>query len=107
MPGRKRGVPNKASAAREQRWSEQGKTPLDVMQLAMNHFAKRAEDLMGADVSRMTRKQRADHDRRLDDAIRSASGMAEKAAPYVHPRLTTTKHQGDAKRPIHVTMEYV
>lgn len=107
MSGRQRGKPNKASAAREARWAAEGKTPLDVMQMAMNHFAKRAELLMEVDPSRMSKKQRKTHENELDSAVTRASAMAEKAAQYVHARITATKLSTDDDRPLEVRVKYV
>lgn len=58
--GRKKGVPNKASAAKAKEVAESGLTPLDYMLQVM-------------------RDDKADPLRR--------DGAAKDAAPYVHPRL--------------------
>lgn len=104
----RRGKPNKASRAREERWAAEGKTPLDVMQMAMNHFAKRADGLSAIDTSRMTKKQREKHEVLLDQAIMKASGIAEKAAPYVHPRIVSMKHgQDEDLPPLEIRVKYI
>lgn len=71
--GRKPGVPNKASVTRQKRVAEGGQTPLDYMLEVM-------------------RDGKADASRRDE--------MARAAAPYVHPRLATTTHQGKNGGPI-------
>lgn len=71
--GRQKGTPNKASAAREAAIAASGMTPLDYM-------------------LRVMRNPRVDRDTRLD--------AAGKAAPYVHPRLASIIHKGDAKQPV-------
>ena len=66
--GRPKGKPNKATKAREQIIASAGITPLDYM-------------------LRILRNEKA------DDAQRQWA--AEKAAPYVHPRLATVEQKGD------------
>lgn len=73
--GRKRGSPNKASAAREKAVAASGQTPLEYM-------------------LKVFRNKKEDKDRRLD--------AAKAAAPYVHPKLSSIVHKGDTKRPIAV-----
>jgi hypothetical protein len=65
--GRKRGVPNKASVARQAEVEASGETPLAYM-------------------LRIMRDETADPDRRDE--------MAKAAAPYVHPRLASVQHAG-------------
>lgn len=71
--GRKPGSPNKASAARQAAVKASGITPLDYMLKVM-------------------RNKRVDLATRLE--------AAGKAAPYVHPRLSSIVHKGDAKQPV-------
>lgn len=71
--GRRPGIPNKASAERQKKVAATGITPLDYMLKVM-------------------RDGKADVSRRDD--------MAKAAAPYVHPRLATTTHQGKNGGPI-------
>src|SRR5690348_9969197 len=71
--GRKPGSKNKASAAREKAIAESGLTPLEYMLGVM-------------------RDEQATRDVRLD--------AAAKAAPYVHPKLASIVHKGDAKKPV-------
>jgi hypothetical protein len=71
--GRKRGAPNKASAARQAKVAASGDTPLDYMLKVM-------------------RDGKADPGRRDD--------MAKAAAPYVHPKLASMQHSGPRGGPI-------
>ncbi|RWP68202.1 MAG: hypothetical protein EOR07_07615 [Mesorhizobium sp.] len=71
--GRKRGAPNKASAARQAKVAASGATPLDYMLKVM-------------------RDAKADPGRRDD--------MAKAAAPYVHPKLASMQHSGPHGGPI-------
>ena len=71
--GRKRGIPNKATIARQERIAETGITPLDYM---LN----------------VLRDPTVEYKRRDE--------MAKAVAPYVHPRLATTEIKGDQDKPI-------
>lgn len=71
--GRKVGIPNKASVARQKRVAETGQTPLDYMLAVM-------------------RDDKAEAGRRDD--------MAKAAAPYVHPKLASLQHTGRNGGPI-------
>lgn len=68
--GRKSGSPNKASAERQAEVSASGLTPLEYMLNMLRDEAANKDDRMWA---------------------------AEKAAPYVHPKLASTevKHEGE------------
>jgi hypothetical protein len=78
--GRKKGIPNKANAARTRAIEASGLTPLDFMIQCM-----RRSDLP--------------EDFRLD--------AAKAAAPYVHPKLTSVELRGDPNAPIehHLTID--
>jgi len=65
--GRKAGTPNKATAERQAEISASGITPLDYMLNILRDETKGSEDRMWA---------------------------AEKAAPYVHPKLAAIDHSG-------------
>ncbi len=71
--GRKKGTPNKASAAKAAEIAASGLTPLDYMLSVM-------------------RDEKADQKRRDE--------MAKAAAPYVHPKLATMEHSGPGGQPI-------
>lgn len=71
--GRKRGIPNKATAKKAAEIAESGLTPLDYMlQLMRNEES--------------------------DGVVRFEAAKA--AAPYVHPRLAATEHTGKDGGPI-------
>lgn len=65
--GRKKGTPNKATLKREAEIAESGLTPLDYMLTMLRDVNAKMEDRMWA---------------------------AEKAAPYVHPKLASVNHTG-------------
>lgn len=67
--GRKKGVPNRATAAKAAEIAASGKTPLDYL----------------LDVMR---------DEKCDKAVRLDAAKA--AAPYVHPKLASMDHKVDA-----------
>lgn len=77
--GRKKGIPNKATAFRQKRISESGLTPLDYLISVM-----RDETLSTLE--------------RVD--------AAKAAAPYVHPKLATIEHRGDKDNPINVNVGF-
>lgn len=68
--GRKKGTPNKATLERQKRIAESGQTPLDYMLSVM-------------------RDENNPRDIRLD--------AANKAAPYVHPKLANVDHTSSDK----------
>jgi hypothetical protein len=71
--GRKRGIPNKASAAKAKAIADSGLTPLDYML-----------NLMRDDQADSTRRDWA----------------AGASAPYVHPKLANIEHSGKGGGPI-------
>jgi hypothetical protein len=71
--GRKAGTPNKATASREADIKAEGLTPLDYMlQVLRDETAEKADRMWAA----------------------------EKAAPYVHPKLASVEHMGKDGGPI-------
>jgi hypothetical protein len=76
--GRKRGTPNKASAAREAAVQASGLTPLKYM-------------------LRVMRDEKATTELRLDAAAR--------AAPYVHPRLSSVAVENKDGQPFAISVE--
>ena len=76
--GRKRGTPNKASATREADIKASGLTPLDYMLQVM-------------------RDEEAPTELRLDAAAR--------AAPYVHPRLSSVAVENKDGQPFAISVE--
>jgi hypothetical protein len=75
--GRKKGTPNKATAAFMAEVAASGKTPLEVMIDNMRTFY--------ADGDRM-----------------AAQECAKDAAPYIHPKLQAIEHSGDQKPIRHI-----
>lgn len=73
--GRKLGAATKRSRAIADKATAEGRTPLEVMLRAMNeHYSAQRFD--------------------------QAAAIAEKAAPYMHPKLQSVMHTGDADKPI-------
>jgi len=70
--GRRRHVPNKASAAREQEAQASGETPADVWHSVMREFLRLAKN--------------STHARRRGEHLRAAAVIARDAAPYFHAR---------------------
>lgn len=89
--GRERGIPNKASAARELEAQASGETPADVLLGAMREFWRLANKSTSA-------RKRSEH-------LRAAAAIARDAAPYFHAkRLPTT--DAPAER-THITVEVI
>lgn len=74
--GRKAGTPNKATAERQAEVAASGLTPLDYMLTMLRNEQASPADRMWA---------------------------AEKAAPYVHPKLASVEHSGEIKTKVKVT----
>src|SRR5215475_205426 len=74
--GRRKNVPNKASAAREQEAQGTGLTPRDVMLEAMRQLWALA--------------QKNKKNRKLNEHyIRAAAAVAKDVGPYIHPRISS------------------
>jgi len=71
--GRKKGVPNKATLAKESKIAAEGLTPLELMLAVV---------------------------RNKDELLATRLDAAKSAAPYVHPRLTSVEVGGMDKRPL-------
>lgn len=89
--GRKKGVPNKASAARQAEVKASGSTPLEVILRRMRYHEARAT----AAIKRGDKDIAERHLKEADDAARAA-------APYVHPKLQAIQHSGKPGEPIEV-----
>jgi hypothetical protein len=89
--GRKRNVPNRASANREREAAASGATPLDVMLRSMRSLLALADESAG------DRKQ-------FEHYIRAAAGVAKDAAPYLHSRFSTID-QSTANKPDKIIVE--
>jgi|WetSurMetagenome_2_1015567.scaffolds.fasta_scaffold154093_3 hypothetical protein len=83
--GRKKGVPNKKTAAMQAKVAKSGITPLDYMlKLLHQEIPKDAEPLVK--IAMQGQKFEA----------------AKAAAPYVHPKLANIEHSGKDGQPIQV-----
>jgi hypothetical protein len=81
--GRRSGVPNWASARREQLISQSGLTPVDVLVGIMRcTFAIAQHEL----------KQKKPNERKLKWAFGLALDSANRAAPFAHPRFSAVDH---------------
>src|SRR5205823_12827855 len=76
--GRKRGTPNKATAARQAEVAASGITPLDYM-------------------LKVLRDENADPHQRFE--------AAKSAAPYVHPKLANIQHGNDPNNPLNAVTD--
>ena len=76
--GRKRGTPNRASAARQAEVEASGITPLDYMLKVM-------------------RDENADPHQRFE--------AAKSAAPYIHPKLANIQHGSDPDNPLNTVTD--
>jgi hypothetical protein len=74
--GRKKGAPNKSSAAREFAAQASGETPADVMLGAMREFWRLAKESTNA-------RKRSEH-------IGAAAAIAKDAAPFFHAKRVST-----------------
>ena len=83
--GRKKGTPNKTTAAMAAAVAASGKAPLEVMIENMRHFDEAATNTSEIEVSDGLRMQ--------------AQECAKDAAPYIHPKLQAIEHSG-AQKPI-------
>jgi hypothetical protein len=81
--GRKKGTPNKASAARESKAQASGETPADVLLGAMREFWRLAKKSTNA--------------RKQSEYLRAAAAVARDAAPYFHARRVSTAMQPNGK----------
>jgi|SRR5215469_14687181 len=76
--GRKRGTPNKATAARQVEVAASGITPLDYM-------------------LKVLRDENADPHQRFE--------AAKSAAPYIHPKLANIQHGNDQNNPLNTVTD--
>ena len=91
--GRKPGVPNYKNARTVAGAEAGGIMPTSVLLTEMRFHCARYEELLA--------EKRRDPDWRAEcsDVLRAASIAAEKAAPYLHARLTTHKVLDESKLP--------
>lgn len=76
--GRAKGTPNKRTLARQSKMALSGLTPLEFMLRVLRNPKATMEERMWA---------------------------ADKAAPYMHPKLASVEHSGPAGNPIKVQVE--
>jgi hypothetical protein len=98
--GRKRGTPNKASAARQAEVAASGVTPLEVMLANMRFHHRQAEELLELLSAAESPEAKIQI---LGEASRSrqmAQKCAADAANYVHPKLASVQQGGDPDNPL-------
>lgn len=93
--GRPKGVPNKASKARQADVASTGATPLDVLIRGM-----RFHD----DLGKRALEQDPPDKKAASSAFKEAREFARDAAPFVHPKLAAVEHKGEGGGPIKVTI---
>jgi hypothetical protein len=99
--GRAKGVPNRASQARQKRVAETGITPLEVMLENMRFAHSGAQAL----VERLGKAKKLDGEafaawRELIRLRSFSQDCAKEAAPYVHPKLTSVEHTTPPDNPM-------
>ena len=102
--GRKKGSPNKITAAIRAKAMATGTMPLEALLKIMNELLV-ASGLMNEEAYvRVNDKVIG----RLE-LLERAADIAAKAAPYVHPKLQSIEHSGNGDRPVdtHMTVEFV
>lgn len=90
--GRKKNVPNRASANREREAASSGAPP-DVMLKSMRLLLELADES-------------ANDKKQFEHYIRAAAAVAKDVAPYIHPRLSTVE-QSTAARPQKIIVEVI
>jgi hypothetical protein len=109
--GRKRGTPNKATAARQAAVAASGITPLEVMLDNMRFAHQRAGELLAAllaDVEAGEVKERAaliDAFKPIQALRQTAQDCARGAANYVHPKLANLQHGSDPDNPLNAVTD--
>ncbi|MGF3025561.1 hypothetical protein ACQVP2_22385 [Methylobacterium aquaticum] len=87
--GRKKGTPNKRTSEQMAALAAGGALPLDIM--------------LGA--ARAAWKEATEGNRVNLDKASLAAEIANKAAPYIHPRLASVEHKGDDGGPIRIVLD--
>jgi len=99
--GRKKGAPNKATAARQAEVAASGITPLAVMLDNMRFAHQRAGELLEALIADVEAGEVKEHKALLEAfkailALRkTAQDSAKDAANHVHPKLANISHAND------------
>ncbi len=84
--GRTKGTANKKTREIADKAAQSGVTPLEVMIEAMRHHYELSQDEnLKGDKS---------------ENLKAAAAMAEKAAPYIHPRLSAIAHGNQDNKPL-------
>jgi hypothetical protein len=86
--GRKRGTPNKATAAKAAAIAASGLTPLDFAIATMRRYAAKAEAWEQIADDAVTPSERAEAAKTAREYTQFAMDAAKTAAPYIHPKLT-------------------
>jgi hypothetical protein len=98
--GRKRGTPNKASAARQAEAAAEGVMPCEVMLANMRFAYGRALELQAM---LPTTVENEEDIALLGEVVRLrgiAQDWAKDVANYYHPKLASVTHNGNAENPI-------
>jgi hypothetical protein len=103
--GRKRGTPNKASAARQAEAAAGGVMPCEVMLANMRFAYGRALELQAllAEIDTTTAESTEGYTALLNEVVRLrqvAQDWAKDVANYYHPKLASVAHKGDAENPL-------
>ena len=103
--GRKKGVPNKVTAARQAEVAASGKTPLEVMLSNMRFADEQAATLL----QRLIKLETPEPDgfnlfREVSRLRQVSQDCAKDAAPYIHPRLASVEHGGNQAKPAQMVM---
>ena len=108
--GRRKGTPNKATAARQAEVAATGRTPLEVMlenmRFAHATAAEWSAKILDPDV---LIPERLDVLKKVMEWRQIAQECAKDAAPYVHPKLASVEYGGNDKKPVQMkmTIEFV
>jgi hypothetical protein len=86
VPGSRKGIPNRATAAREKAIRESGVTPLEFLLDVM-----RTEPTIPDSFEGLTKKEFADCVKACALTLEMQIDAAKAAAPYVHPKLVATE----------------
>ena len=109
--GRTKGVPNRATAARQEQIAAEGATPLDVMlenmRFAHEHAAEVLAKVMSLEPEGETPGEGLDAFRELLRFRQIAEDCAKDAAPYVHPKLASIEHKGSKENPLTVLLQAI
>jgi hypothetical protein len=86
MAGSRKGIPNRATAAREKAIRESGVTPLEFLLDVM-----RTEPILPDSLEGLTKKEVGEIIKSYALTLEMQIDAAKAAAPYVHPKLVATE----------------